>query len=154
MKKIIKFVLTIGVVAMFWGCTPNVDTGETYLDVTPNNISGVWAARTFDGGAELEEGSYFYIDFKRADRTFVSYDNLKSYVPRVRSGRYDFDVNEATIIYGVYDYGQGDWQREYYVRNLTKTTMEWVATDDESCVCVYVRAELPEELKALTPNKD
>jgi hypothetical protein len=44
----------------------------------------------------------------------------------------------------MYDFGAGDWEHSYYVRDLTKERMVWVATDDESLVTVYVRAELPE----------
>jgi len=44
----------------------------------------------------------------------------------------------------MYDYGQGDWEHRYYVRNLTNDSMVWVATDDESISYVYVRAELPD----------
>ena len=50
----------------------------------------------------------------------------------------------AAIIRGAYDFGQGDWEHRYYVRNLTRERMEWVATDNENVVMVYTRAELPE----------
>ena len=59
--------------------------------------------------------------------------------------RYDITVDGAAVIRGIYDFGQGDWEHSYYVRNLTKNRMVWVAVDDESIVQVYVRSELPEE---------
>ena len=99
-----------------------------------------------EDGVKLAEGSYYYIVFDRADRTFVSYDNLESMELHRRSGRYDIVTDGAAVIFGDYDFGLGvsDWEHRYYVRNLTANSMVWVATDDESIVTVYVRDELPE----------
>ena len=83
----------------------------------------------------------------RKDKTFVSYDNLGSMEVFKNSGRYDIVTDGAAVIRGMYDFGRGDWEHRYYVRNLTRDSMVWVATDDESISQVYVRAELPEELK-------
>lgn len=145
MKAIAKIAVVI--LALFaTSCSEDKGVGDNYLDVTHNNISGVWSLQSYDNGVELAEGSYYYIEFERAERTFVSYDNLDSMGARVRSGRYDIAVDGAAVIRGIYNYGLGDWEHRYYVRNMTADTMEWVATDDESIVQVYVRAELPEWL--------
>lgn len=144
MKKITNFVVAIVALVIAVGCEKPDLSGVLYLDVTPNNIAGVWRLKSFDNGIEPGEGTYRYIVFDRKDRTFVSYDNLGSMEVRKRSGRFDIYTNRAAIIRGMYDYGQGDWEHQYYVRNLTQNSMVWVATDDDSLVTVYERAELPE----------
>ena len=144
MKKIVKFAMVSLVVMLATACDKVADTGNDYLDVTHNNISGVWHMESYDNGATLGEGSYYYIVFERAERTFTTYDNLASMEVYKRSGRYDIYTDNAAIIRGMYDFGQGDWEHRYYVRDLTKERMVWVAVDDESIVQVYVRATLPE----------
>jgi hypothetical protein len=78
----------------------------------------------------------------------VSYDNLGSMAQVKRTGRFDIYTDGAAIIRGAYDFGQGDWEHRYYVRNLTRERMEWVATDNENVVMVYTRAELPEWIES------
>lgn len=134
------------VAAVVAACTKPDNNGLVFLDVTPNNISGVWRMDSYDNGVKLPEGCYYYIVFDRAERTFVTYDNLGSMEAYKNSGRYDIVTDGAAVIRGIYDYGRGDWEHEYYVRNLTSDSMVWVATDDESVKQVYVRASLPEEL--------
>ena len=134
------------VAAVVAACTKPDNNGLVFLDVTPNNISGVWRMDSYDNGVKLPEGCYYYIVFDRADRTFVTYDNLGSMEAYKNSGRYDIVTDGAAVIRGIYDFGRGDWEHEYYVRNLTSDSMVWVATDDESVKQVYVRASLPEEL--------
>lgn len=125
-------------------CEKESGVSNEYLDVTPNNISGVWRVESFDNGVELNENTYRYIEFKRKDKSFVSYDNLGSMEVQKRSGRFDITTDGAAVIRGQYNFGQGDWEHSYYVRDLTKERMVWVAIDDESLVTVYVRAELPD----------
>lgn len=125
-------------------CEKEGSVSNEYLDVTPNNISGVWRVESFDNGVELDESTYRYIEFKRKDKRFVSYDNLSSMEVQKRSGRFDITTDGAAVIRGMYDFGQGEWEHSYYVCDLTKERMVWVATDDESLVTVYVRSELPE----------
>ncbi len=148
MKKIINFALMMMFAAIAASCSDaeKGGIGNTYLDVTPNNISGVWSMESFDNGKPLDEETYRYIVFNRKDRTFVSYDNLNSMEVHKRSGQYDIYFDSAAIIRGIYDFGQGDWEHRYYVRDLTNSRMVWVAVDDASQVQVYVRAELPEWL--------
>ena len=146
MKKIVKFAMTIVAMVVAFGCSKPDNNGTIFLDVTPNNINGVWRLESYDNGVKLAEGSYYYIVFDRAERTFVTYDNLNSMEAHKLSGRYDITTNGAAVIRGMYDFGRGDWEHSYYVRNLTTDSMLWVATDDENIMQVYVRAELPEEL--------
>ena len=148
MKKIVKFAMTIIAMVAAFGCTEPDNNGTLFLDVTPNNIKGVWRLESYDNGVKLAEGSYYYIVFDRSERTFVTYDNLASMEMVKTSGRYDIMTDGAAVIRGMYDFGRGDWEHSYYVRNLTTDSMLWVATDDETITQVYVRAELPEEFTA------
>lgn len=147
MKNCLKIAVMALVMLVGVACTKDGGDGETFLDVTPNNISGVWSLYSYDDGVLLEEGTYLYIEFDRAERTFVRYDNLESMVPRKLSGSFAITTEESAIIRGMYDFGMGDWAHRYYVRDLTATTMKWVATDNENDVRIYVRASLPEGLK-------
>ena len=148
MKKIVKFAMVIVAMVAAFGCTEPDNNGTLFLDVTPNNIKGVWRLESYDNGVKLAEGSYYYIVFDRSERTFVTYDNLASMEMVKTSGRYDIMTDGAAVIRGMYDFGRGDWEHSYYVRNLTTDSMWWVATDDETITQVYVRAELPEEFTA------
>ncbi|MBR4968825.1 MAG: lipocalin family protein [Alistipes sp.] len=146
MKRVVKFLMVVVAAVAAFGCSEPDNNGTIFLDVTHNNIKGVWRLESYDNGVQLAQGSYYYIVFDRAERTFVSYDNTESMEVCKRTGRYDIYTDGAAIIFGDYDYGLGpnDWEHRYYVRNLTTDSMQWVATDDESIVQVYVRAELPE----------
>ena len=144
MKRVVKLAVAVVAMVVAIGCSQPDESGILFLDVTPNNIKGTWSLKSYDKGVQLAEGSYRYIVFDRADRTFVSYDNLSSMGQVTRSGRYAITTDGAAIIRGMYDYGQGDWEYRYYVRNLTTDSMVWVATEDESISLVYERAELPE----------
>ena len=147
MKRVVKFLMVV-VALVAVGCTKPDNNGTLFLDVTPNNIKGVWRMESYDNGVKLAEGSYYYIVFDRAERTFVTYDNLGSMEASKNSGRYDITTNGAAVIRGMYDFGRGDWEHSYYVRNLTTDSMLWVATDDESITQVYVRDVLPEWINA------
>ena len=149
MKKFLKgaFLALMAMVAMT-SCVEDDSKWVAPLDVTPNNIKGVWRLESYDNGVKLAEGSYYYIVFDRSERTFVTYDNLASMEMVKTSGRYDIMTDGAAVIRGMYDFGRGDWEHSYYVRNLTTDSMLWVATDDETITQVYVRAELPEEFTA------
>ena len=117
------------------------------LDVTPNNIAGRWCVESWNG-SPLAEGSYVYIEFERADRTFTMYQNLDSAEARTLTGRYYIEnaADAGAIIRGNYDHGVGEWAHRYYVRNLTADSMTWIAKDNADDVTVYVRCEIPAEL--------
>ena len=144
MKRIVNLAVALVAMVVMVGCSKPDNNGTLFLDVTPNNIKGTWRLESYDNGVKLAEGSYYYITFDRAERTFVSYDNLSSMETYKATGRYDIVTDAAAVIRGIYDYGRGDWEHRYYVRNLTQDSMQWVAVDDESISYVYVRAELPE----------
>ena len=117
------------------------------LDVTPHNIAGQWCVESWNG-SPLAEGSYVYIEFERADRTFTMYQNLDSAEARTLTGRYYIEnaADAGAIIRGNYDHGVGEWSHRYYGRNLTADSMTWVAKDNADDVTVYVRCEIPAEL--------
>lgn len=146
MKSIVKFLVSVIAMVSAVACSKPSDTGVDYLDVTANNIKGVWRMTSYDNGVQFAEGDYYYISFDRANRTFVSYDNTGSMGVYKTTGRYDIIVDGAAIIYGSFDNGLGpkDWVHRFYVRNLTDNSMVWVAVDDESIVQTYVRDVLPE----------
>ena len=145
MKKIVKFAMVIAAMVTV-SCTKSSLNDSAYLDVTANNIKGVWRMESYDNGVKLAEGSYYYIVFDRAERTFVTYDNLGSMEQHTRTGKYDIKTDGSAIIFGDFDNSlfPNSWEHSYYVRNLTAERMVWVATDDDSIVQVYVRDELPE----------
>ena len=147
MKRIVNLAVALVAMVVMVGCSEPDNNGTLYLDVTHNNIKGTWRLESYDNGVKLAEGSYYYITFDRAERTFVCYDNLSSMEAYKSTGRYDIETNGAAVIYGAYDFGRGDWEHRYYVRNLTLDTLQWVAVDDENISQVFVRAELPEWLE-------
>lgn len=147
MKKITKFAMVV-VAMLAMGCSEPDHNGTLFLEVTYSNVAGVWRLQSFDNGVELGDGTYRYLVLDRKERRFVSYDNLGSMAQVKRTGRFDIYTDGAAIIRGAYDFGQGDWEHRYYVRNLTRERMEWVATDNENVVMVYTRAELPEWIES------
>lgn len=149
MKKLLKgaFLALMAVVTMT-ACSEEEQYQEPTLDVTPNNIAGTWRLASWSGG-ELAEGSYVYIDFVRADRTYTLYQNIDSPQLRTITGSYfiETDAELGAVIRGNYDYGNGDWAHRYIVTDLTADRMVWTAKDNREDVSVYVRAELPEGFK-------
>lgn len=149
MKKLLKgaFLALMAVVTMT-ACSEEEQYQEPTLDVTPNNIAGTWRLASWSGG-DLASGSYVFIDFVRADRTYTLYQNIDSPQLRVITGRYfiETDAELGAVIRGNYDYGNGDWAHRYIVTDLTADRMVWTAKDNREDVSVYVRAELPEGFK-------
>ncbi|MBR6760383.1 MAG: lipocalin family protein [Alistipes sp.] len=149
MKSLFKrlFMLLVAVAAMS-ACSDDESYTEPQLEVTRHNISGVWSLQTWNGGA-LAEGSYVYIKFERADRTYTMWQNVDSAPARKITGMYNIEIDAelGAVIRGNYDYGNGDWAHRYIVTSLTADEMIWVAKDDATDVSIYVRAELPEEFQ-------
>ena len=149
MKKLLKgaFLALIAVVAMT-ACSDEDPYQDPAMDVTPNNIAGTWRLASWSGG-ELAEGSYVFIDFVRADRTYTLYQNIDSPQLRILTGSYyiETDAELGAVIRGSYDYGNGEWTHRYIVSDLTADRMVWTAKNDANDVSVYVRAELPEGFK-------
>ena len=149
MKKLLKGAfLALMAVAMMTSCSDDEAYQEPTLDVTPNNIAGSWRLQSWSGG-ELAEGSFVYIDFVRADRTYTLYQNIDSHQTRTITGRYyiETDAELGAIIRGSYDYGNGEWSHRYIVTNLTENNMVWTAKDNAEDVSIYVRASIPADLK-------
>ena len=146
MRNFLKLTMMLFLSAMVASCVQSIvpDKQSEYLDVTPNNIAGVWRMESFDNGIEMPEDASYYIEFNRAERTFAEYDISNSMGWYKRTGRYDIFVDSYAVITGKFDNGQGYWEHDFYVRDLTAERMVWIATDDEEVVQVYVRAELPD----------
>ena len=134
-------------IVMLTACDKDDAYQEPTLDVTPNNIAGSWRLESWSGG-ELAEGSFVYIDFDRADRTYTLYQNIDSHQMRTITGRYyiDTDAEFGAIIRGNYDYGNGDWSHRYIVTDLTANRMVWTAKYNRNDVSIYVRTPLPADL--------
>lgn len=149
MKRIFRlFVWAIMVTAVAVSCNDKDEYVEPTLDVTPNNIAGCWVLDSWSGG-ELNESSYVYIDFVRADKTYTLYQNIDSQYMRTITGHYFIytDDEKGAIIRGNYDYGNGDWAHRYVVTELTKDRMVWTALDNPADVSIYLRATLPSDLQ-------
>ena len=115
-----------------------------YLDVNANNISGSWQLVDWNG-APLQEGTYVFINLVRNDRTYTMYQNIDSFgdIPHVITGRYFIETDPAVgaVIRGDYDHDSGDWAHRYIVKDLTATSMTWVAKDNPEYVQKYERVE-------------
>ena len=149
MKRILRqVVLAITMTVIAVSCSDKEEYVEPTLDVTPNNIAGCWRLDSWRGGA-ISEGSYVYIDFVRADKTYTLYQNIDSQYKRIITGRFFIytDAEQGAIIRGNYDYGNGDWAHRYIVTDLTEERMVWTALDNPADVSVYVRAALPSDLQ-------
>ncbi len=148
MKRFI--LLTISLFALgFVACDnePEVPT-EPQLEVTANNIAGEWQLAEWKG-APLAEGSYVYLSFDRRERTFVIYQNLDSFSTRTLTGSFyiETDPERGAVIRGSYDYDRGDWANRYYVISLTANEMVWASSNNVVDQSVYVRAEIPAQIK-------
>ena len=144
-----RYLTVLFATLLLCGCSKSeMEVKEVLLDVTPNNIAGVWRLESYDNGKSLAEGAYVYIDCVRSDRTFTLYQNVGSMFVEVKKGMYyiETDSELGAVIYGNYsteDAHFSDWAHRYIVE-LTKDTMRWTAKDDREDVSVYVRATLPD----------
>ena len=119
------------------------DNGREPLEVNTNNISGKWELVEWNG-APMAEGTYVYMDIERG-KTYTMYQNLDSFsdIPHVITGSYNLatDPELGAIIRGSYDHDNGDWAHRYIIKDLTATSMIWVAKDDPDYIQKYVRVE-------------
>lgn len=155
MKRLFGLTLLAAAMLAIVSCTEKHEAGEQYLDVTANNISGIWELTEWNGGNELAAGTYVYIEFTRRDQLFTMYDNLNSFSARRRTGRFNIindDSIGAAVILGMYDYSAGDWQHNYIITGLTAAQMTWTAADDPENISVYRRVEaIPSDILAELP---
>ena len=149
MKKNWFYLTLMMLMLAFVACSEEKEYVEPQLEVTPHNIAGEWMLKSFGDGQSVAEGCYLYLELVRNDHTFTLYDNLDSFGTVVRTGRYviETDPELGAVIRGNYDFGGGDWNHRYVVRSLTAGEMVWVATDNPRDVSVYVRTEIPAEIK-------
>ena len=119
------------------GATPPVV--KTGMDVTYSTIDGSWELVAWNGEA-LEEGTYCYIDFDRTEHRFEMWSNFGSMYEDKRNGTFTIEKDEygEFILFGIYDYGVGDWNDKYTVTMYTPgNEMRWEAhaTDDIYTYC-------------------
>ena len=150
MKRIWFYLVFMLCSLAFVGCESNEEEFvEPQLEVTPNNIAGEWMLESWNNGLPVAEGCYLYMELVRKDRTFTIYENLDSFQTVRQTGRYVIEVDPelGAVIRGDYDFGGGDWNHHYIISSLTASRMVWVAVDDPQDVSVYVRTEIPAEIK-------
>ena len=148
MKTFLKTIAFMLVLTGVFACTPEEDLTPQSLEVTPNNISGIWALAEVDG-EQLPDGLYCYIQFVRRDRTFTMYQKFDSMYPRRLTGSFSITKDEykGYILDGKYDYGMGDWNNSYIVTNLFEESMQLTVDGENGEVCKYVRCnEVPSEI--------
>ncbi|WP_308756372.1 lipocalin family protein, partial [uncultured Bacteroides sp.] len=101
-------------------------------------------------GQPLAEGTYCYVTFNRKEQTFEMYQKFDSMYARYITGSFSIEEDPylGSIISGMYDFGNGDWNNEYIVTDLLETgSMVWTAKDNENDVNKYVRCEkIPEDI--------
>ena len=135
----------LAIVVLAISCQKEDDTPQTkYLDVTPNNVSGMWKLVEWNG-QPLAGGTYCYIEFTRKDKTFTIWQNFDSISNNAHqtTGTYNIqtDVELGAVMIGMYDYDGGFWAHDYEVNDLTSTSMCWVAVDDKEFTQKYVRVD-------------
>ena len=55
MKSIVKFLVVVTAMVSAAACSKPNDTVSDYLDVTANNIKGVWRMTSYDNGSQFAE---------------------------------------------------------------------------------------------------
>ena len=148
MKTFLKTIAFMLVLTGVFACSPDEDLTPQSLDVTPNNISGVWKLADVNGEA-LPEGVYCYMEFVRRDRTFTIYQKFDSMYPRRLTGSFEITKDEykGYILSGKYDYGTGNWNNSYIVSSLFENFMVLTVDGENGEMCKYVRCnEVPAEI--------
>ena len=148
MKTIFKTIAFMLVLTGVFACSPEEEFTPESLEVTPNNISGVWALAEIDG-EQIPQGVYCYIQFVRKDRTYTMYQKFDSMYPRRITGSYSItkDDYKGYLLEGKYDYETGDWNNAYIVSSLFEDSMVLTVDGENGEVCKYVRCnEVPAEI--------
>lgn len=95
MKRIFTLML-LSLAVVMGGCEKDNTYEDPGLDVSLYNIAGVWKLATWNGGTELAEGSYVYVELSYRDgNTFTIYQNLDSFGPRRITGSYSLYTDDA-----------------------------------------------------------
>ena len=148
MKNILKMAMMLLFVCSFTACSDDENPEPQSLEVTPNNISGIWRLEELNGEA-IPEGTFCYIEYVRSDRTFTIYQKFDSMYPRCITGVYSIekDPYKGYILSGEYDYGMGEWNNDYIVTSLYESTMTLTADNETGEVSKYVRCnEVPSDI--------
>ena len=150
MKNIFKLMALFAFLFCFSSCDDDEPVIPT-LEVTPANLNGTWQLAEWNG-QPLAEGTYCYITFNRREQTFEMYQKFDSMYARYITG--EFSIKEdpylGSVISGVYDYGNGDWNNEYIVTDLLEYgSMIWTSKEDADDVNKYVRCDkVPDDIVA------
>ena len=147
MKRFLK-TMALMLVLVLASCTRDEETAPQQLEVTPNNISGIWTLSEVNGES-LPDGLYCYIQFVRRDRSYTMYQKFDSMYPRRLTGSYEItkDDYKGYILSGKYDYGTGDWNNSYIVTELYEESMLLTVDASNGEVCKYVRCnEVPADI--------
>ena len=157
MKNIFKLMALFAFVFCLSSCEDDEPVIPT-LEVTPANLNGIWELSEWNGQS-LAEGTYCYVIFNRKEQTFEMYQKFDSMYARYITGEFSIkkDPYLGSVISGIYDYGNGDWNNEYIVTDLLETgSMIWTSKNDENDVNKYIRCEkVPKEIIAEAKvNKD
>ena len=150
MKNIFDLMALFAFLCCFSACDDDEAVIPT-LAVTPANLNGTWELSEWNG-QPLAEGTYCYVTFDRKEQTFEMYQKFDSMYARHITGSFSIEEDPylGSVISGVYDFGNGDWNNEYIVTDLLETgSMVWTAKDNENDVNKYVRCEtVPEDIIA------
>ena len=148
MKNIFNLMALFAFLCCFSACDDDEAVIPT-LAVTPANLNGTWELAEWNG-QPLAEGTYCYVTFDRKEQTFEMYQKFDSMYARHITGSFSIEEDPylGSVIDGVYDYGNGEWNNKYIVTDLLETgSMIWTAKDNENDVNKYVRCEaVPEDI--------
>lgn len=164
MKNIFKLMMLALLVVPFQGCSDDdasmpIIMGQgvdfsTPVEVTPNNIAGVWKLQKWSGSSDYTP--IVYLELIRRDCKYNIYENYSSMYPRLITGTYTIDNSDyykGTILKGKYDNASGNWNNDYIVA-LYANSMVLTVDGDADDVQIFVRVnEVPAEIKdaALSP---
>lgn len=164
MKSILKLMMLALLVIPFQGCSdddeamlpvvtiPGVDMSVP-VEVTPNNIAGVWKLQRWSGSDQYTPE--VYLELIRRDRKFNIYENYGSMYPRLVTGTFSLesDYYKGAILKGKYNHSSGNWNNDYIV-SLYANAMILTVDGDATDVQIFVRVSgVPADIKdnALSP---
>lgn len=149
MKNLFKLMALLAFFSCFTSCDDSETTNIPTLEVTPANLNGIWELSEWNG-EPLVEGIYCYVIFNRKEQTFEMYQKFDSMYARYITGNFSIeeDLYLGSVISGVYDFGNGDWNNKYIVTDLLASgSMTWTAKDNKNDINKYIRCEkVPENI--------
>ena len=147
MKNIFKLMLLLVMAISFQACSDDDNQKGTKLEVTPNNIAGVWKLQSWSGADDLS-GVEVYLELIRKDRLFNLYEKgLSTMYPTTADGTFTLskDYYKGDIITIKYNVPTEIHKNDYRITALDENKLVLVldGTDDTS---VYERVdEVPAE---------